>query len=86
LRISYIAHAANGLGFHSSRFMTLYGGHAVAGGVACAVTPSKINNAVATVAAGKEIESMVMRKHLIVALLLTLVTCLLTGLFITLGF
>jgi lactate permease len=66
--------------------MTLYGGHAVAGGVASAVTPSKINNAVATVAAGKEIESIVMRKHLIVALLLTLVTCLLTGLFITLGF
>ena len=78
--------AADGLGLYSSRFMTLYGGHAVAGGVASAVTPSKINNAVATVAAGKEIESMVMRRHLIVAMLLTVVTCLLTGLFITLGF
>ena len=78
--------AADGLGLYSRQFMTLYGGHAVAGGVASAVTPSKINNAVAIVAAGKEIESMVMRRHLIVALLLTLVTCLLTGLFITLGF
>jgi lactate permease len=78
--------AADGLGLHSSQFMTLYGSHAVAGGVASAVTPSKINNAVATVAAGKEIESMVMRRHLIVAMLLTLVTCLLTGFFITLGF
>jgi lactate permease len=66
--------------------MTIYGSHAVAGGVASAVTPSKINNAVACVAAGKEVESTIMRKHLIVALLLTLVTCLLTGLLISLGF
>ncbi len=78
--------AADGLGLAPNQFMTIYGSHAVAGGVASAVTPSKINNAVACVAAGKEVESTIMRKHLIVALLLTLVTCLLTGLLISLGF
>jgi len=78
--------AADGLGLAPNQFMTVYGSHAVAGGVASAVTPSKINNAVATVAAGKEVESIIMRKHLIVALLLTMVTCLLTGLLVTLGF
>ncbi len=78
--------AAEGLGLAPNQFMTIYGSHAVAGGVASAVTPSKINNAVATVAAGKETESIIMRKHLVVALLLTLVTCVLTGLLVTLGF
>ncbi len=78
--------AAEGLGLAPNQFMTIYGSHAVAGGVASAVTPSKINNAVATVAAGKEVESIIMRRHLVVALLLTLVTCVLTGLLVTLGF
>ena len=78
--------AADRIGLSGSQFMTLYGGHAVGGGVASSVTPSKINNAVETVAAGEEIESMIMRKHLVVALLLTVVTCLLGGFLITLGF
>jgi lactate permease len=78
--------AAENLGLNQNSFMTLYGGHAVAGGVASAVTPSKINNAVATVAAGKEIESIIMRRHLVIALLLTAVTCLLTGFLVSLGF
>jgi len=78
--------AADKIGLSASQFTTLYGGHAVGGGVASSVTPSKINNAVATVAAGKEVESIIMRKHLVVALLLTIVTCLLGGLFIAIGF
>jgi len=78
--------AADKIGLSSTQFMTLYGGHAVGGGVASSVTPSKINNAVATVAAGKETESIIMRKHLIVAILLTVVTCLLGGLLIILAF
>jgi lactate permease len=78
--------AADKIGLSATQFTTLYGGHAVGGGVASSVTPSKINNAVATVAAGKEVESIIMRKHLVVAILLTLVTCLLGGLFISLGF
>jgi len=77
--------ASDTIGLSPTQFTTLYGGHAVAGGVASSVTPSKINNAVATVAAGKETESIIMRKHLVVALLLTVVSCLLGGLLITLG-
>ena len=78
--------AADTIGLSPTQFMTLYGGHAVGGGVASSVTPSKINNAVATVAAGKEIESIIMRRHLVIALLLTAVTCLLTGFLVSLGF
>lgn len=78
--------ATESLGLAPRQFMTIYGSHAVAGGVASSVTPSKINNAVATVAAGKETESIIMRRHMVVALLLTLVTCLLTGFLVTLGF
>jgi len=78
--------AADKIGLTASQFTTLYGGHAVGGGVASSVTPSKINNAVATVAAGKEVEAVIMRKHLVIALLLTAVTCLLCGLLITIGF
>jgi len=78
--------AANKIMLSATQFTTLYDGHAVEGGVASSVTPSKINNAVATVAAGKEVESIIMRKHLVVAILLTLVTYLLGGLFISLGF
>lgn len=77
--------ASDTIGLSANQFTTLYGGHAVAAGVASSVTPSKINNAVATVAAGKETESIIMRKHLIVALILTVVTCLLGGLLITFG-
>ncbi len=77
--------AASALGLGDPAFMTLYGAHAVAGGVASAVTPAKVNNAVATIAAGTEIESAVMRKLLVVAVLLTLATGLLTALYIGLG-
>jgi lactate permease len=77
---------ADSLNLGSSGFMTIYSGHAVAGGVASAVTPSKINNAVSVVAAGKEIESFIMRRHLLIALILTLVTSILSGLLVSLGF
>jgi lactate permease len=69
----------------SEAFMTVYGSHAVAGGIASAVTPSKINNAVVTIDAGKETESLIMRKHLVVAVLLTMATGVLTGVFVGLG-
>lgn len=67
------------------QFMTVYGAHAVAGGVASAITPAKVNNAVATIDAGPEVESAVMRKHLTLAILLTIATGLLTGLFVSLA-
>jgi lactate permease len=66
-------------------FMTVYGSHAVAGGIASAVTPAKINNAVVTIDEPREMESLVMRKHLVVALLLTIATGILTGILVNLG-
>lgn len=77
--------AATAIGLDDKAFMTLYGAHAVAGGVASAVTPAKVNNAVSTIRAGTEVESAVMRKLLVVAVLLTLVTGVLTLLFIQWG-
>jgi lactate permease len=66
-------------------FMTVYAGHAAAGGIASAITPAKINNAVVTINAGKETESLIMRKHLVVAVLLTIATGILTGVLVNLG-
>jgi lactate permease len=77
--------AATTVGLSDPAFTTLYGSHAVAGGVASAITPAKVNNAVSTIQAGTEVESAVMRKLLVVALILTLVTGLLAGLFIQLA-
>jgi lactate permease len=65
--------------------MTVYGSHAVAGGVASAVTPAKINNAVVTIDESHETESLIMRRHLVVSLLLTIVTGILAGIFVNLG-
>jgi lactate permease len=77
--------AASDVGLSPSQFMTAYGSHAVAGGVASAVTPAKINNAVVTIDAGKETESVIMRKHLVVALLLTIATGILCGVLVNIG-
>lgn len=66
-------------------FMTIYGSHAVAGGIASAVTPAKINNAVVTIDETREVESQTMRRHLVIAVLLTMATGILTGLFVTFG-
>jgi lactate permease len=77
--------ASDKVGLGEAGFMTVYGSHAVAGGVASAVTPAKINNAVVTIDAGKETESLIMRKHLIVAVLLTIATGILTGVLVNLG-
>ena len=49
------------------------------------MTPAKITNAVITVDDSHEIESFIMHKHLLVALLLTAGTGILTGVFIKLG-
>jgi lactate permease len=65
--------------------MTVYGSHAVAGGIASSVTPAKINNAVVTIDAEKDTESAIMRKHLVVAILLTMATGVLTAVFVSIG-
>jgi lactate permease len=79
--------AAQDLGYVSSgpSFMTIYGSHAVAGGIASGVTPAKINNAVVTIDESRETESLIMRKHLVVAITLTVATGILTGILVSLG-
>jgi len=75
--------ASDAVGLDHSGFMTVYGSHAVAGGIASAVTPAKINNAVVTIDGSHETESIIMRKHLLIALLLTVATGLLTGVLVS---
>jgi lactate permease len=77
--------ASDSVGLGEAGFLTVYGSHAAAGGIASAVTPAKINNAVVTIDAGKETESLIMRKHLIVAVLLTIATGILTGILVNIG-
>jgi lactate permease len=76
--------ATHNLGL-DSEFMTVYSSHAVAGGVASAVTPAKINNAVVTIDESHETESLMMRKNLVIALTLTIATGILTGILVSLG-
>lgn len=73
------------VGLNDNGFMTVYGSHAVGGGIASAVTTAKINNAVVKIDESHETESLLMRKHLLVALLLTIGTGILTGIFVRLG-
>ena len=82
--------AAEGIGLtrageNSSAFMTIYGSHANGGGIASAITPSKINNAAATIGADAKLESEIMRSHVPLVLVITFIVGLLTGLFILLG-
>jgi lactate permease len=78
--------ATSSLGLSGAQFLSVYSSHAVAGGVASAITPAKLNNAVATIDAGVDVESQVMRKHLLLAILLTVVTGVLCALFVNTGF
>jgi lactate permease len=82
--------AAEGIGLtsagqSSSAFMTIYGSHANGGGIASAITPSKINNAAATIGADAKLESEIMRSHLPIVLAITFVVGIMTGLFIMFG-
>ena len=77
--------ATQDLGLNDTAFMTVYGSHAVAGGIASAVTPAKINNAVVTIDESHDTESLIMRKHLIIAILLTIAAGIVTGVLVNLG-
>lgn len=70
---------------NSSAFMTIYGSHANGGGIASAITPSKINNAAATIGADAKLESEIMRSHVPIVLVITFIVGILTGLFIMFG-
>ena len=76
--------AATNLNLGDNGFMTLFASHGVAGGVASAVTPSKIASSVNTIAAGKEVESVIMRRNLLISLLILALVALLTGVLISL--
>ena len=77
--------AAQDIQLTDPQFMTVYGSHAVAGGIASAITPAKINNAVVTIDESHDTESTIMRRHLVITILLTIATGILTGVFIKLG-
>ena len=82
--------AAEGIGLtsageNSSAFMTIYGSHANGGGIASAITPSKINNATATIGADARLESDIMRSHVPPVLMITFIVGVLTAVFIALG-
>jgi lactate permease len=74
------------IGLNHDQFMTMYGSHAAGGGIASAMTPAKINNAVATIDSPKTLESRVMRKHMVIAITLTIIVGIMTGIFIGLTF
>ena len=77
--------ASDAVGLNQAEFMTVYGSHAAAGGIASAVTPAKINNAVVAIGGSRETESAIMRKHLLIAMLLTVATGIMTGIFVNIG-
>ncbi|MCK4304465.1 MAG: L-lactate permease [Candidatus Eisenbacteria sp.] len=74
------------IGLSDKQFMTVYGAHAASGGVASAITPAKITNAVATIGEGKKLEAQIMRKHMAIAILLTIAMGIMTGLFVAMAF
>jgi lactate permease len=73
------------VGFSDKQFMTVYGAHAAAGGVASAITPAKITNAVATIGESKLLEAQIMRRHMAIALLMTAGVGILAGIFVALA-
>jgi lactate permease len=77
--------ACKDVGLGDAGFMTVYGSHAVAGGIASTVTPAKINNAVVTIDESHATESLIMRKHLVISVLLTIATGVMTGILVSFG-
>lgn len=76
--------ACSSLGLDES-FLTVFGSHAAAGGIASAITPAKINNAVMVLGESSEMEAEVMSKHFALVFVLTALTGLMTVLFVSYG-
>lgn len=81
--------AAEGIGLttagqNSPAFMTLYGSHANGGGIASAITPSKINNGAVTIGADAKLESEIMKSHVPLVLIITFIAGVMTALFVML--
>ncbi|NPA40067.1 MAG: L-lactate permease [Thermodesulfobacteria bacterium] len=68
----------------ASAFMWIYAAHAVGGGIASAITPAKITNAAATIGVKGKEEAQFIKQVIIPVLLITLVTGVMTLLFIKL--
>jgi lactate permease len=85
MKIQYSTATSAEVGLSDSQFLTMFGGHGAAGGVASAITPSKINNAVATIGEGPELEAEVMRKLLVITIVLTIIINVMTGIFVSLN-
>jgi lactate permease len=77
--------ASVNIGLKFDQFMTIYGAHAAAGGIASAITPAKINNATATIGETAKLESEIMRKHMVIAIALTIVVSIMTAAFVSIG-
>ena len=77
--------ASKDIGLSDRQFMTIYGAHANAGGIASAITPSKINNAVATIGAGGDLEAQILKKNTVIVLLITAVLSVMTWVFVNMG-
>ena len=54
--------------------------------MASAITPAKVTNAVATIGKGKELEAQIVRKHMAIAIILTVDMGVMTGVFVALAF
>jgi len=76
--------ACSSIGVAGDRFLTVYAAHAATGGVASAITPAKITNAVAVIGEERKMESEVMRKHLLLVFVLTIAIGIMTGIFVEL--
>ncbi len=77
--------ASTDIGLNNAQFMTIYGAHANAGGIASAITPSKINNAVATIGGGGSLEAAIMKKNTVIVLGITFVLSIMTWIFVQMG-
>jgi lactate permease len=77
--------ASVNIGLKFDQFMTIYGAHAAAGGIASAITPAKINNATSTIGETSKLESEIMRKHMVIAIGLTIVVSMMTAAFVSIG-
>ncbi|AEE15185.1 L-lactate permease, putative [Thermodesulfobium narugense DSM 14796] len=70
---------------YDSYFMIIFGAHAVAGGIASAITPAKITNAAMTIGCSGKEESEFMKKAILPVIILTFLTGIILTVFISLG-
>jgi lactate permease len=80
-----IQHVAVSNTIGADKFGLAYGSLAVAGGISSAITPAKITNACATLGEGGKMESKAISVNAMVAIILTIVTCVMTFLFLAIG-